>query len=57
MQPDAFLCSVNDVKVSNTVDQRGRNVVTGAEVRKWRCKIFFPVFFNSIHLCLGDCCA
>lgn len=31
-QPDAFLCSVNDVKVSNTVDQRGRNVVAGAEV-------------------------
>ncbi|XP_054789725.1 uncharacterized protein LOC129311230 [Prosopis cineraria] len=30
-QPDAFLCSVNDVKVSNTVDQRGRNVVAGAE--------------------------
>ncbi|OIW20112.1 hypothetical protein TanjilG_01885 [Lupinus angustifolius] len=30
-QPDAFLCSVNDVKVSNTVDQRGYNVAAGAE--------------------------
>ncbi|GAV72821.1 AIM24 domain-containing protein [Cephalotus follicularis] len=30
-QPDAFLCSVNDVKVSNTVDQRARNVVAGVE--------------------------
>ncbi|KAE9613792.1 hypothetical protein Lal_00016024 [Lupinus albus] len=30
-QPDAFLCSVNDVKVINTVDQRGRNIVSGAE--------------------------
>lgn len=30
-QPDAFLCSVNDVKVSNTTDPRGRNVVAGVE--------------------------
>ncbi|XVF13415.1 hypothetical protein REPUB_Repub08aG0205800 [Reevesia pubescens] len=30
-QPDAFLCSINDVKVNNTVDQRPRNVVTGVE--------------------------
>ncbi|XP_043806951.1 uncharacterized protein LOC110603151 isoform X2 [Manihot esculenta] len=30
-QPDAFLCSVNDVKVSNTVDQRARNVMASAE--------------------------
>ncbi|KAI9111078.1 hypothetical protein K1719_017953 [Acacia pycnantha] len=30
-QPDAFLCSVSDVKVSNTFDQRGRNMVAGAE--------------------------
>ncbi|KAK9716342.1 hypothetical protein RND81_06G227000 [Saponaria officinalis] len=31
-QPDAFLCSVNDVKVNNTTtDQRARNVVAGAE--------------------------
>ncbi|GLT91090.1 hypothetical protein SLE2022_089970 [Rubroshorea leprosula] len=30
-QPDAFLCSVNDVKVNNTVDQRARNVVSGVE--------------------------
>uniref|UniRef100_A0A1D1Z6W2 Uncharacterized protein M6_Spy0233 n=1 Tax=Anthurium amnicola TaxID=1678845 RepID=A0A1D1Z6W2_9ARAE len=30
-QPDAFLCSLNDVTVTNTVDQRGRNVVAGAE--------------------------
>lgn len=31
-QPDAFLCSVNDVKVTNTTtDQRARNVVAGAE--------------------------
>ncbi|GAB2274186.1 hypothetical protein Dimus_008954 [Dionaea muscipula] len=30
-QPDAFLCSVNDVKVSNTTDQRPHNAVAGAE--------------------------
>ncbi|KAL2925421.1 5'-methylthioadenosine/S-adenosylhomocysteine nucleosidase [Bienertia sinuspersici] len=31
-QPDAFLCSVNDVKVTNTsADQRARNGVVGAE--------------------------
>ncbi|XP_050376232.1 uncharacterized protein LOC126793679 [Argentina anserina] len=30
-QPDAFLCSVNDVKVSNTVDQRARNIIPGVE--------------------------
>lgn len=30
-QPDAFLCSVNDVKVSNTSDQRARNAIAGAE--------------------------
>ncbi|KAF8032793.1 hypothetical protein BT93_D1629 [Corymbia citriodora subsp. variegata] len=30
-QPDAFLCSINDVKVSSTIDQRARHVVTGAE--------------------------
>ncbi|XVE65116.1 hypothetical protein DITRI_Ditri07aG0155500 [Diplodiscus trichospermus] len=30
-QPDAFLCSINDVKVNNTVDQRPRNVVIGVE--------------------------
>ncbi|EOA14443.1 hypothetical protein CARUB_v10027646mg [Capsella rubella] len=31
-QPDAFLCSVHDVKVVNSVDQRARNIVaTGAE--------------------------
>ncbi|GMN31137.1 hypothetical protein TIFTF001_003120 [Ficus carica] len=30
-QPDAFLCSVSDVKVSNAVDHRARNVVAGAE--------------------------
>ncbi|KAL3499621.1 hypothetical protein ACH5RR_038714 [Cinchona calisaya] len=30
-QPDAFLCSINDVKVNNTVDQRPRNVVTSIE--------------------------
>ncbi|XP_024026873.1 uncharacterized protein LOC21406827 [Morus notabilis] len=30
-QPDAFLCSVNDVKVSNTVDHRPRNAIAGAE--------------------------
>ncbi|KAJ7952534.1 Tryptophan RNA-binding attenuator protein-like [Quillaja saponaria] len=30
-QPDAFLCSVNDVKVTNTVDQRARNVMASAE--------------------------
>ncbi|KAH1080299.1 hypothetical protein J1N35_020060 [Gossypium stocksii] len=27
----AFLCSINDVKVKNTVDQRPRNVVNGVE--------------------------
>ncbi|OVA05438.1 Mitochondrial biogenesis protein AIM24 [Macleaya cordata] len=31
-QPDAFLCSVNDVRVTNSVDQRARNIVAGAEV-------------------------
>ncbi|KAJ9706966.1 hypothetical protein PVL29_002099 [Vitis rotundifolia] len=30
-QPDAFLCSLNDVKVNNTTDQRARNIVVGAE--------------------------
>ncbi|CAK7356344.1 unnamed protein product [Dovyalis caffra] len=30
-QPDAFLCSVSDVKVSNTVDQRPRNVMPSIE--------------------------
>ncbi|XP_028121506.1 uncharacterized protein LOC114318751 [Camellia sinensis] len=30
-QPDAFLCSINDVKVTNTVDLRARNIVAGAE--------------------------
>ncbi|XP_042513102.1 uncharacterized protein LOC122088029 isoform X1 [Macadamia integrifolia] len=30
-QPDAFLCSVNDVMVTNAVDHRARNVVAGAE--------------------------
>ncbi|ESQ39886.1 hypothetical protein EUTSA_v10000986mg [Eutrema salsugineum] len=31
-QPDAFLCSVNDVKVVNSIDQRARNIVAaGAE--------------------------
>ncbi|KAI4303264.1 hypothetical protein MLD38_038914 [Melastoma candidum] len=30
-QPDAFLCSINDVKVSDTLDQRAQNVVAGAE--------------------------
>ncbi|XAR70478.1 hypothetical protein NMG60_11027337 [Bertholletia excelsa] len=30
-QPDAFLCSINDVKVTNTVDQRARNVIAGPE--------------------------
>ncbi|CAA0807610.1 Tryptophan RNA-binding attenuator protein-like [Striga hermonthica] len=30
-QPDAFLCSINDVKVNNTVDPRARNVLTSAE--------------------------
>lgn len=30
-QPDAFLCSVNDVKVSTTVYQRAHNLVAGAE--------------------------
>ncbi|XP_050153062.1 uncharacterized protein LOC126627516 isoform X5 [Malus sylvestris] len=31
-QPDAFLCSVNDVRVSNTLDQRARNVIPGPEI-------------------------
>ncbi|RZC80799.1 hypothetical protein C5167_043374 [Papaver somniferum] len=31
-QPDAFLCSVNDVRVTNSIDQRVRNVVAGPEV-------------------------
>uniref|UniRef100_A0A7N0VMY1 Altered inheritance of mitochondria protein 24, mitochondrial n=1 Tax=Kalanchoe fedtschenkoi TaxID=63787 RepID=A0A7N0VMY1_KALFE len=32
-QPDAFLCSINDVKVSNVVNQRIRNIPDGVEVR------------------------
>uniref|UniRef100_A0A7N0U048 Altered inheritance of mitochondria protein 24, mitochondrial n=1 Tax=Kalanchoe fedtschenkoi TaxID=63787 RepID=A0A7N0U048_KALFE len=32
-QPDAFLCSVYDVKVSNAVNQRIRNIPDGVEVR------------------------
>uniref|UniRef100_A0A2P2KNZ6 Uncharacterized protein MANES_02G041200 n=1 Tax=Rhizophora mucronata TaxID=61149 RepID=A0A2P2KNZ6_RHIMU len=32
-QPDAFLCSINNVKVSNTVNPRARNVMNSAEVR------------------------
>ncbi|XP_057511796.1 uncharacterized protein LOC130793951 isoform X4 [Actinidia eriantha] len=31
LPPDAFLCSINDVKVTNTIDQRARNDVAGAE--------------------------
>nr|XP_028960371.1 uncharacterized protein LOC103437127 isoform X5 [Malus domestica] len=31
-QPDAFLCSVNDVRVSNTLNQRARNVIPGPEI-------------------------
>ncbi|CAH9079927.1 unnamed protein product [Cuscuta epithymum] len=30
-QPDAFLCSVDDVKVNNIVDQRARNMIASAE--------------------------
>ncbi|CAA3023002.1 Mitochondrial biogenesis AIM [Olea europaea subsp. europaea] len=30
-QPDAFLCSINDVKINNTVDPRARNAITSAE--------------------------
>ncbi|KAH7844522.1 hypothetical protein Vadar_028953 [Vaccinium darrowii] len=30
-QPDAFLCSINDVKVSHTVDHRARNAIAGPE--------------------------
>ncbi|CAM8991959.1 unnamed protein product [Rhodiola kirilowii] len=32
-QPDAFLCSVSSVKVSNAVNQRIRNIPDGVEVR------------------------
>ncbi|URD72321.1 hypothetical protein MUK42_25535 [Musa troglodytarum] len=31
-QPDAFLCSVDDVRVSSRVDQRPRNLEVGAEL-------------------------
>ncbi|XP_042464452.1 uncharacterized protein LOC122047328 isoform X1 [Zingiber officinale] len=31
-QPDAFLCSVNDVRLSSNVDQRPHNIEVGAEV-------------------------
>lgn len=31
-QPDAFLCALNDVMVSNIVDPRARNVASGAEI-------------------------
>ncbi|XP_051115456.1 uncharacterized protein LOC127240689 [Andrographis paniculata] len=30
-QPDAFLCSINDVKVNNSVDPRARNAITNVE--------------------------
>ncbi|CAI9095747.1 OLC1v1031752C6 [Oldenlandia corymbosa var. corymbosa] len=30
-QPDAFLCSISDVKVNNTLDQRPRNIVASVE--------------------------
>lgn len=30
-QPDAYLCSINDVKVNNTIDQRPRNIITSIE--------------------------
>ena len=30
-QPDAFLCSINDVKVSNTFVQRAHNMIASAE--------------------------
>ncbi|KAL8088086.1 hypothetical protein AgCh_038013 [Apium graveolens] len=30
-QPDAFMCSINNVKVNNAVDQRACNVVPGVE--------------------------
>ncbi|XP_057977143.1 uncharacterized protein LOC131164167 [Malania oleifera] len=30
-QPDAFLCSINDVKVNNQIDHRARGIVAGAE--------------------------
>lgn len=64
LQPDAFLCSINDVKVSNTVDQRARNIITGAEVssssvvligllqsfQKLSCFFSFLFFFLSLFL-------
>ncbi|KAE8708646.1 DWNN domain isoform 1 [Hibiscus syriacus] len=33
-QPDAFLCSINDVKVNNTVDQRPRNIKYNGPIRR-----------------------
>ncbi|XP_022860664.1 uncharacterized protein LOC111381154 isoform X2 [Olea europaea var. sylvestris] len=30
-QPDVFLCSINDVKINNTVDPRARNAIASAE--------------------------
>ncbi|KAF6140004.1 hypothetical protein GIB67_020395 [Kingdonia uniflora] len=30
-QPDVFLCSINDVTVTNSSDQRPRNIIPGAE--------------------------
>ncbi|ONK67532.1 uncharacterized protein A4U43_C05F1020 [Asparagus officinalis] len=32
IQPDAFLCSVNDVTIKSSVDLRARNVFSGSEV-------------------------
>ncbi|XP_020592320.1 uncharacterized protein LOC110032875 isoform X2 [Phalaenopsis equestris] len=32
LPPDAFLCSLNDVTISNTMDQRPRNIASGVEV-------------------------
>ncbi|RRT71732.1 hypothetical protein B296_00008902 [Ensete ventricosum] len=48
-QPDAFLCSVNDVRAISNVDQRPRNFEVGAEVKSpFRSCICSLVFFLSL---------
>lgn len=45
LQPDAFLCSVNEVTVSSSIDPRARNVEIGAEVF-----LFSLLSFSSVLL-------
>ncbi|KAL7188606.1 hypothetical protein ACSBR1_038466 [Camellia fascicularis] len=51
-QPDAFLCSINDVKVTDTVDLRARNIVAGTE--GFLRQKLWPG--TCIHSCWWMCC-